>query len=404
MLLVDKSLVVAEDSQHGTRYRLLETVRQYAQEKLHESREGDDVRCRHRDHYTAMAALLDAPADDGYEAAHRAGGHRNRQSASRFRVEPGTLGHRAGADAGVGAATALAVTGAHPGRAELARCCSCRCGARRCADVSAARVRASVDRSVLLSFSGMHVDLDEAERTLAAARELGDPALVARALTACGAFADADRELGGAYFAEAAGIARDIGDSWWLGQTLALEGDVRAPLRRTRRYGAGGRRGRTSDCRRPSATASSPASAASSWAGLQILRGDLTGAVARLREVGEEYAATHDAMFSLHVSNMEAIALAYLGHLEDARTTAEVARQRASDFFDSTTAAVHAGFAHVHLAAGDAGAAWEAFEAGARAHRHVRPDGVDSTIWRPLPRWHVAISTPPVAGPTTSCR
>ena len=50
MLLVDKSLVVAEDSPRGTRYRLLETVRQYAQEKLHESREGDEVRARHRDH------------------------------------------------------------------------------------------------------------------------------------------------------------------------------------------------------------------------------------------------------------------------------------------------------------------------------------------------------------------
>ncbi len=66
-LLVDKSLVVADDTGHGTRYRLLETVRQYAQEKLHESREGDDVRIRHRDHYTAMAARLDAPADDGYQ-------------------------------------------------------------------------------------------------------------------------------------------------------------------------------------------------------------------------------------------------------------------------------------------------------------------------------------------------
>ncbi len=66
-LLVDKSLVVAEDTGHGTRYRLLETVRQYAQEKLREAREGDDVRARHRDHYTAMAAVLDAPADSGYQ-------------------------------------------------------------------------------------------------------------------------------------------------------------------------------------------------------------------------------------------------------------------------------------------------------------------------------------------------
>ena len=50
-----------------TRYRLLETVRQYALEKLGESGEADAVRARHRDHYTAMAALLDAPAGSDYE-------------------------------------------------------------------------------------------------------------------------------------------------------------------------------------------------------------------------------------------------------------------------------------------------------------------------------------------------
>ena len=43
-LLVDKSLVVADDSGGRTRYRLLETVRQYALEKLGESGEADAVR------------------------------------------------------------------------------------------------------------------------------------------------------------------------------------------------------------------------------------------------------------------------------------------------------------------------------------------------------------------------
>ena len=66
-LLVDKSLVVADDSGGRTRYRLLETVRQYALEKLGESGEADAVRARHRDHYTAMAAVLDAPAGSDYE-------------------------------------------------------------------------------------------------------------------------------------------------------------------------------------------------------------------------------------------------------------------------------------------------------------------------------------------------
>ena len=66
-LLVDKSLVVAENTSGATRYRLLETVRQYALEKLGESGEADSVRARHRDHYTASAALLDAPATSGHE-------------------------------------------------------------------------------------------------------------------------------------------------------------------------------------------------------------------------------------------------------------------------------------------------------------------------------------------------
>ncbi len=66
-LLVDKSLVVAEEIGGTMRYRLLETVRQYALEKLGESGDADAVRSRHRDYYTAMAALLDAPAGSEYE-------------------------------------------------------------------------------------------------------------------------------------------------------------------------------------------------------------------------------------------------------------------------------------------------------------------------------------------------
>ena len=90
-LLVDKSLVVAENASGRTRYRLLETVRQYALEKLGESGEADAVRARHRDHYTAMAALLDAPAATGHQRRDRADRNRDRQPAGRVRVEPRKL-------------------------------------------------------------------------------------------------------------------------------------------------------------------------------------------------------------------------------------------------------------------------------------------------------------------------
>ena len=64
-LLVDKSLVVAEDVSGAMRYRLLETVRQYALEKLGESGEADAVRDRHRDHYTDRTADLAHPCGAG---------------------------------------------------------------------------------------------------------------------------------------------------------------------------------------------------------------------------------------------------------------------------------------------------------------------------------------------------
>jgi predicted ATPase/class 3 adenylate cyclase len=64
-LLVDKSLVIAEDESGAMRYRLLETVRQYALEKLSESGEADTVRDRHRDHYVAAAAARQDEAGHG---------------------------------------------------------------------------------------------------------------------------------------------------------------------------------------------------------------------------------------------------------------------------------------------------------------------------------------------------
>jgi non-specific serine/threonine protein kinase len=52
--LVEQSLVVADD--HGDRYRMLETVREYAHEKLVIGGDADAVRIRHRDFFLAFAA------------------------------------------------------------------------------------------------------------------------------------------------------------------------------------------------------------------------------------------------------------------------------------------------------------------------------------------------------------
>ena len=55
--LVDKSLVVAEIADGAERYRLLETIRQYAQERLAESNEADIYSLKHAEYFKKIAEL-----------------------------------------------------------------------------------------------------------------------------------------------------------------------------------------------------------------------------------------------------------------------------------------------------------------------------------------------------------
>src|SRR5208282_2230475 len=66
--LADKSLVVPEQEDVQTRYRLLETVRQYARDRLEDSGGSAVARVRHRDYYLALAEEAD-PKLRGLEQA-----------------------------------------------------------------------------------------------------------------------------------------------------------------------------------------------------------------------------------------------------------------------------------------------------------------------------------------------
>jgi predicted ATPase/class 3 adenylate cyclase/DNA-binding CsgD family transcriptional regulator len=57
--LVDKSLVLVEDRERATRYRLLETVRQYALDHLTQSPDAPALRDRHRDALLALAERVE---------------------------------------------------------------------------------------------------------------------------------------------------------------------------------------------------------------------------------------------------------------------------------------------------------------------------------------------------------
>jgi non-specific serine/threonine protein kinase len=62
--LIDKSLVLMEQRNGEARYRLLETIRQYGQDKLQECAEAAMVRRRHRDWYAHLAAQAEAETLD----------------------------------------------------------------------------------------------------------------------------------------------------------------------------------------------------------------------------------------------------------------------------------------------------------------------------------------------------
>jgi predicted ATPase/class 3 adenylate cyclase len=53
--LVEKSLVMLDERDEGTRYRMLETIRDYAREKEEQGGQAVDTRTRHCNHYFAMA-------------------------------------------------------------------------------------------------------------------------------------------------------------------------------------------------------------------------------------------------------------------------------------------------------------------------------------------------------------
>lgn len=62
--LVDKSLVSVEEQERSTRYRLLETVRQYAQERLRESENPERLRDSHARYFEAYAAGATDPSPE----------------------------------------------------------------------------------------------------------------------------------------------------------------------------------------------------------------------------------------------------------------------------------------------------------------------------------------------------
>ncbi|OBI80080.1 transcriptional regulator [Mycobacterium sp. E740] len=359
-LLIDKSLIIADDSPFGTRYRMLETVRQYASEKLGESGEAGVVRTRHRDHYTAMTAVLNAPGRSDYlrqiEQAELE--MDNLRAAFAWSCE--------NADTAIALklASALQPLWLTRGRVQEGAAWFDAAlpdvGAVN-VDVSpAVRAAALADRASLEAVQNS-LKVDEALEALAIARELDDSVLVLRALTACAGIHAFDVTAADAYFAEALDLARALDDKWRLSQVLAWRayacitggGDPIAA-------GKAAEEGRE--------VADSIGDGYSSrmcrWsiAMTQCMRGDLGGAVAGFRDVVAEAENAHDTVWQggglVSLGHM----LARLGDSEAAVTAGLAAVEAAADFGGFNQGFGYASLAVARLSAGDVDGAAQAAE------------------------------------------
>ncbi|WP_230871097.1 LuxR family transcriptional regulator [Mycobacterium canetti] len=355
-LLVDKSLVVTDDSDGRTRYRLLETVRQYALEKLRESGDADAVRARHRDHYAAVAAGLDAPSVAGHERRLNQAELEidNLRAAFAFSRENGDTGHalllasclqplwraRSRLQEGLAwFAAALADRDAHPEGVDPGLC-----------------ARALADRALIDAVAGITDRLDDAQKALAIARDIEDPALLARALTACGGVAAYNADLARPWLAEAVGLARAVGDKWRLAEILAWqayvgfagEGDPGA----TRAAGEEARR-------LADEIGDAFVSRACRWtlAAANLWQGNLEAAVGLSGEVIGESDAAHDMVSGCAAQACLAHALAHRGDTDAATAAAQASIDSAVGLSPVLVGSACSALVVATLAAGDVAAA-----------------------------------------------
>lgn len=382
-LLVDKSLVVAGGTGGRMRYRLLETVRQYAVEKLDESGEADAVRARHRDYYTAMAAALDAPAATGHQSRVEQTESEldNLRAAFAWSRENGDL------ELALQLASSLQPLWLTRGRLRegmswideaLAEFEGLKGTANR-ELTPAVLARALADAALFDGWVGVPARGEQATEALAIARRLDDPALLVRALTGCIGTAAFNPEQAATYFAEAIELARALGDKWRLSQLLGFRAYASAM--------AGGSLAENEAAEgRDLADAIGDRVASGQcrlWgiAGGRAMFGDLRGAENELADLLADADAAGDLLTRFNALMAQSFVLGWQGNTISALTAAETAIESADELGEAIEGLGYLALGAAHLAAGDAAAAKDAL---AKAYGRIPDAGFAATnlMWR----------------------
>jgi predicted ATPase/class 3 adenylate cyclase/DNA-binding CsgD family transcriptional regulator len=362
-LLVDKSLVVADNTGGRMRYRLLETVRQYALEKLGESGEADAVRARHRDYYTAMAALLDAPA---------ATGHQRRVEQIEAEIDnlrAAFAWSRENFDVELASQLASSLQPLWLTRGRLREGLGWIDEALADLDTvdrevaPAVRARALADAALLDGWVGVPERKEQAKGALAIARQLDDPALLVRALAACCGTAAFDAEQAATYFAEAIERARALGDKWRLSQLLGFQAYAAMVTGDAKAARAAGEEGRELADAIGDQFASDQCRI---WgiAGGRAILGDLPGADAEFREFFADTDAAGGPLCRFNALMTHSFVLGWHGKTTAARAAAEAAIESAAELGELIEGLGYVALGAAHLAAGDVAAAKDALTQG----------------------------------------
>jgi non-specific serine/threonine protein kinase len=224
--LVDKSLV-AMDAEGG-RYRLLDTVRDYARERLDSSSEGPALRRRHLDHFVAFAEAACTHLSGLEEAIWLARLDAERENL----LTAHAWGDHSGApDTGLRLASALKPYLFNRGMLGLAYRITAESLARIPGqDQSAERCRSLFDAGQICYFMGRYGDAGRyLQESLAVARALGDSRSIARTLQPLGLSYVGQGNLAAArvHLEEALTLARSQGDKRQVAAALNALGQLR---------------------------------------------------------------------------------------------------------------------------------------------------------------------------------
>jgi predicted ATPase/class 3 adenylate cyclase len=238
--LVDKSLVMMLDRRGTARYGMLETIREYAREKLVDSGEAPTLRKRHFEHFFKYG--MDMPfwtgSETAAEAAYR-GSFQQRQIARHFGIEyenwraalewieaePNSNDQQL-----LLAASMLAVTmgpGAARGRVgELRRIVTAALARSDPAAQTLPRARALLAATMLAGMQGDPLALPLAEESVPLLRALGLKGELAYVLMMAVRFALPDLDAARRAMSESRALFEEWGARWGVGQLLSVMGDT----------------------------------------------------------------------------------------------------------------------------------------------------------------------------------